>query len=263
VASFDEVIPPGQAGNVTAELDTQKLHGAVGRGITVYTNDPARPKWFLTVRATVVGGVIVLPSETVALHNRDERFRSRKLLVQRASGETDTLAIANLEAGAEWIEVGAERVEEFRRAADGVPPASPGDWIVTVSIADSAPYGSERTAVRFETGVARQPVIELPVIARVGPPVELSEQRLVLPRPGEDRVARRTVSLMVRPGLDPTALEVESEPEALEAELERSGRRGYKLHLAWTTTDTPAGTVTFKVGSERMSVAVEGERGPS
>ena len=83
MASFDEVIPPGEVGHIEATLDTKKLSGSVGRGITVYTDDPHSPKVFLTVRATVVGGVMVLPQEMIYLNSRARKQRPPMVLVRR------------------------------------------------------------------------------------------------------------------------------------------------------------------------------------
>ena len=88
MASFDEVIPPGKAGHVTAKLDTTKLHGAVGRGITVRTDDPAKPALFLTVRGEIVGGVTILPDEVLQLNNHTSGPTSGTVLVTRGAGET-------------------------------------------------------------------------------------------------------------------------------------------------------------------------------
>ena len=44
MASFDEVIPPGQVGRVTAKIDTKEFRGPVDRSITLFTDDPDQPQ---------------------------------------------------------------------------------------------------------------------------------------------------------------------------------------------------------------------------
>jgi len=53
VASFDAKIAPGGEGKVHAELDTTGFLGAIAKGITVLTNDPANPRLQLTIQAEV------------------------------------------------------------------------------------------------------------------------------------------------------------------------------------------------------------------
>ena len=88
MASYDEVIPPGKVGQVIATLDTHKLRGSVGRGITVYTDDPRDPSLLLTIRAEVVGGASVLPQESLFLSGAGPGAAPGFLLVQREPSET-------------------------------------------------------------------------------------------------------------------------------------------------------------------------------
>jgi hypothetical protein len=263
VASFDEVIPPGQVGFVNATLDTKKLHGSIGRGITVYTDDPVVPKLFLTVRAVVLGGVSILPYEMVTVSNRGPSNRAPKLLIRRESSETAELAIRDPEATVPWLSVAAERLEEPRPAGDGLPSGFPGDWMLFIELDETAPYGRYREQVRFKTGLGRQPDVSIPVVVDSRPPVQLSTERLVLESSEAGGVTRGTVLLTVRRGLDPKMLEVEARPETLEIELEPSGRRAYKVHVGWQGTDNPRGEITFRVGAESYSLPVFSSSDPS
>lgn len=259
MASFTEVIPPGQAGSVDAELDTKKLHGDVGRGITVYTNDPARPKVFLTIRAQVRGGVILIPHDELVLTNRDPAGLKRNFVVRRERSETGTLALDEVMVSAPWLDVTLTPVTKTSPRLANTPAAFAGDWVVTVAVGE-APYGRHSETLAFDTGLARQPRIEVPINAMILPPVNVSEDRIEL---SPDEAPTRTLLLTVRAGLDPAALEVESRPAALSANLERSGRRGYKLHVAWDSTEPPSGEITLSVGSEKIRLPVSMTGGPS
>jgi hypothetical protein len=61
VAQFDRTIAPGASGKVHAVLDTSTFGGAIAKGITVLTNDPARPRLELTVKAEVRPHLIADP----------------------------------------------------------------------------------------------------------------------------------------------------------------------------------------------------------
>jgi hypothetical protein len=263
VASYPEVIPPGQVGSIDAELDTQKLSGPVGRGISVQTNDPRRPKVFLTIHATVVGGVVLLPRPIVMMTNRSAAGFYRSVIVRPEQSDLGKLRVAETEMSVSWLSVIAEEIVEPTKMKDGAPQGIVGDWLISVILEDSAPYGRFTETLTFSTGLRRQPVVELPIVVTMIPPVSLSETRLVLPQVVDDQVPRRTILLTVRRGLDPAALEIESRPAALSAELERSGVRGYKVHVAWDSHDPPQGELTFRVGSEELSVPVFAQPGPS
>jgi len=260
VASFDEVIPPGKAGHVTAKLDTTKLHGAVGRGITVRTDDPAKPVLFLTVRGEIVGGVTILPDEVLQLNNHTSGPTSGTVLVTRGAGETETLAISDVKVSVPWLVVQAEELRAASPGGDGLPAAKPGDWRIHVAPGEGIPYGRQRAEVTFSTGLSRQREVVLPVMVFLEPPVRLSTERLSLPQ-GE--AASGTVLLTVRPGLDPASLEVEGRPSTLETSLEPAGPRGFKLHVSWHGSGEARGEILFRVGGESFSLPVYSGDGSS
>jgi len=262
VASFDEVIPPGEVGYIDAELDTKKLHGSVGRGITVYTDDPQSPKVLLTVRAMVVGGVLVLPREMISLNTAAGAQNAPGVLVRRDSSETGELEIGELTTSVSWLAATAEALVEPRPAADGLPPGKPGDWLVMVRAESSVPYGQHRETLRFKTGLERQSEVSIPVLVLRRAPVRLSAEQVEFPAASES-TSRQTVLLTVRRDLDPQDLRVETDPESLTVELEPSGRRGYKVHVSWQGEDRPHGAITFHVGQESYELPVVDPTDPS
>lgn len=263
MTSFDEVIPPGKAGNVTAKLDTTKLHGSVGRGITVRTDDPGSPSLFLTVRAEIVGGVTILPDEVLHVNNGSSGGTGGSVVITRGSGESGTLAIGNLRASVPWLTATAEPVTQLRPGGDGLPAARPGDWVIQVTPAAGTPYGRQRAELSFSTGLPRQSEVVLPVLVFLEPPVRLSMERLTLPKSGAGEAEPQTVLLTVRPGLDPAALEIEARPASLQARLEPSGPRGFKLYVSWQGAGEPHGEILFRVGAESFSLPVYSSDGSS
>ncbi len=61
VAEYDKVIAPGKVGKVHAEMDTVTFNGAIAKGVSVFTNDPATPELELTIRAKVEPYIAVKP----------------------------------------------------------------------------------------------------------------------------------------------------------------------------------------------------------
>lgn len=264
MASFDEVIPPGQVGHIDAQLDTHKLHGSVGRGLTVYTDDPQSPKVFLTVRATVVGGVVVLPRETISVRRLADHQVIPGVLIRRDVGETGRLEIGKVATSAPWLVATAERLTEAKPAEGGLPAGKPGDWLVTVRADPSTPYGQHRETLRIVTGLERQPEVTIPVLVLARAPVRLSADQVAFPPTAQQAgPERQTVLLTVRRDLDPSDLRVETDPELLRVELERSGQRGYKVHVSWLGDDRPHGAITFRVGQESYELPVVAPTDPS
>jgi hypothetical protein len=70
IKSYDEVIPPGETGNVAVSLDTDGYGGgAITRRVTIKTNDPEVPQLDLTVSGQVDKTYTIAP-EIVKLSGR-------------------------------------------------------------------------------------------------------------------------------------------------------------------------------------------------
>jgi hypothetical protein len=67
VASFDKVIPPGQEGKITFEIDGKRVHGAFSKSAAVQTNDPKHSQLTITLAGKIVPYIEVQPSTTVYL----------------------------------------------------------------------------------------------------------------------------------------------------------------------------------------------------
>jgi hypothetical protein len=61
VASFDKVIPPGQEGSITLEVEGEKVTGSWQKAATVHTNDPKHSRLTITLTGTVIKHVDIDP----------------------------------------------------------------------------------------------------------------------------------------------------------------------------------------------------------
>jgi hypothetical protein len=242
-------------GYIKATLHTEKLRGNVGRGITVQTDDPATPTLRLTIRAEVVGSVLVLPAESLMFNNVSPRQNRTRLLVRRDPTETGDLKVGDVEPSADWFSITATRLEQPLPASVGLPAGQPGDWLLEGELAGNPSYGVTRAEFSFTTGLARQPTMSLPVLANLRPPVHLASEPIELTSAGGE-VPEATVLFSIRSGLDPEELRIESEPEALEVQVEQAGRRFYKAQLRWAGGEFGGGTVVFSLGEESYRVPV-------
>jgi len=244
-------------GYLKATLDTKKLRGNVGRGITVYTNDPARPKVFLTVRANILASVQILPHHTVHLTNRRAGAEKTRLLVRKDPTEQGTLVLSHVEASAPWLAVSTTKLENPLPVLEGLPQAFSGDWLVELSLAGRPEYGRSQQELHFNTALTREPRVKVAVVVNLQPPVVVAPDRLQLAVAPDGRTAEGSVSLSVRPGLDPETLTAQARPAALSVELERTRSRFFKAHVRWNGEGPADGTVTFRIGEESLELPVD------
>jgi hypothetical protein len=257
LVDFDEAIPPGQVGHVRARLVTAELAGPVTQGIVVRTNDPDHGRVLLTLKAEVIGSVVLLPQPVMFLRERAGLPPAARVLIRQESSEPGTLAIEGVSTSVPWLTAGVERLDAPRPRGGGLPPGRSGDWVLEVRFRGDEPrYGPVRESVRFRTGLARQPEVVLEVESNLEPPVHLSARKLVLAPAGEGR-ARGTLYASVQSGLDPAALSVEAEPAGLEVKLDPATERMFRVEVGWAGERLSGASMTFRIDGHSLSIPVE------
>jgi hypothetical protein len=260
VASFDEAIPPGQAGKVTASVRTDGLAGVVNKVVTVQTNDPARPTFTLTLKATIVASVNFFPSRTLFLSVGQAAENAVRAIIRKDDTETGTLAITDLTPSVPWISATARKVEEAGAAAVGLPPSMPGDYLLEARLTGQAPAVPTPVEIRFKTGLPREPETAVQVTVRVLPELMLSTPQVVLPSPTQEAPVSGSVFLTVRRDLDPAGLQVTVEPLPFKVETAPSGDHRFALQISWkedAAGNAPRdGRVTAVLGTARASAMV-------
>jgi hypothetical protein len=244
---------------LTVTLRTEKLKGKVGKGISVYSNDPDTPTLRLAVRATIWGSVVVLPREYIAIGGKQTRRGTSKVLVRQDPTESGELKISGLRASLPWLAAEAQKLDAKRPPSDGLPLGLPGDYLLEVKIAEPPENRASRIRanVTFKTGLERQPEVSIPVTVDLRPPVSLSAGKLLLDSPAEGEVTEKTVLVTVRPGLDPNRLKAAAHPESLKVELKPAGPRQFKAHVYWDGRALEEGFVTFSIGGESHGLPVQ------
>ncbi len=260
MASFDEVILPGQAGKVTAAVRTEGLAGAVSKVVTVTTDDPGRPTFSLTLRATIVASVDFFPSKMLFVAAGSPEGEPGRLLVRKSASEHGNLAISELASNAAWLKVSARKVEAPEPADGGLPPAMAADWVIEAKVDGKPPSARGTAVVKFKTGLQREPEVSFPVTLSVLPPLTFSTAMLYIPNPAvPGEPGRGTAFIQVRPGLDASGLTVETTPSAFGAVLERMGPHRYRVGVTWTPADAAApreGALIAKLGAVSVSMGV-------
>ena len=233
--------------------------GALSKPVTVTTNDPALPNVGLTIQAQVQGSVLLLP--TAALSFATFTDRPGRLLVRKDPTETGTLAIASATATLEWLAVTARKVAEGEAAIEGVPQPQPGDWLLEVRPKTMPTPGSYNGTLSFDTGLPREPRVTVPLMTFVRPPMTVNPAEALL-RAGAETV----VLVALRPDVDAEALKATASPAGLEATLERSAQRTFRLHVAWKGDPAAmpaAGSVRLESGKASVEIPVRFQATPA
>jgi len=254
IATYDELIPPGGVGYVTATLLTETLNGQVGQGISLATNDPTSPSITLVVRAEVVTAVRILPERAIVLRNQPGEMSARRVIRRQVSSGHGFFSIAGLKTSAPWVVAGARKVREAAPASEGLPAVTPGDWILEVLLDGQPVYGHRSEQVEFKTGLARQPLVRLEVRTELLAPVQVAVDRLFLQPGGEE--AAETLSIVVREGLDPSALVVDALPDGLTVQLESGAGQLLTARVRWQGGRLEKGQLVFHIAGERFELPV-------
>lgn len=260
MASFDEVVPPGKAGNIKASLHTGNYKGSIGKSITVTHDDPTQGPITVNLLVKIVGSVDVLPFPALQLGRRRRGFETpAKLIIRKDPTEQGALAVEGLVASTSWLKVSARKVSSEEPAVEGLPAALPGDVVVSV-LAQGAPVGTSVESISFQTGLTREPKVTVPVTVNVQPLLTLQPSDLILnPAPGTAGGATGQVLAALREDLDPKTVTVSSDAKAFAVRLEPPGEPAFRIIVDWDgkgknpPTET---TVHIRVGSETVNLPV-------
>lgn len=262
MASFDEAIPPGQAGKVRATMRTDHFQGQVNRAISLRTNDPEHPSAVLKLQVMVVGSVVLLPQPEMVIGSGMSRSQRPRVIVRKDLRERGDLVISDLRASQPWLGVKAHRVETPEPAHEGLPPAAKGDWILEVAFDGKPPSGVRREKVTFKTGLSVEKEVTVPVLVTVLPNITVRPRRLTLKHVAGSEGVEGSILAVVKKGLDADALVVKAVPESIHLNVDRTGPRQFRVRVSVPGGGPPGfdeGHVTLKVDDESVDVAVHVE----
>jgi hypothetical protein len=260
VASFDEVVPPGKAGNIKASIHTANYKGPIAKAITVTSDDPTQGTIGISVLAKIVGSVEILPFPALQLGRTRRGFDTpAKLLVRKDATEQGTLVVEGLAASTPWLKVTSRKISADEPAVEGLPAAVPGDVMLSVQ-ATAAPAGTSVVNVTFKTGLTREPQVSIPVTVTVQPVVTLQPNDLILnPDPNVASGATGQVLVAVREDVDPKTVKVVSDAPAFVVRADPPGERAFRLIVDWSGKGKSPATSTFlhvRAGTESVDLPV-------
>jgi hypothetical protein len=260
VASFDEVVPPGQAGTIKASIHTQNYKGSIGKAITVTHDDKSQGPISVSVLAKIVGSVDVLPFPALQIGRRPRGFDTpARLIVRKDPTEEAVLAIDDLVSSVSWLKVTSRKVEADEPAVEGLPAAKPGDVVLSIQ-AIAAPIGTNVESVSFKTGLSREPKVTIPVTVNVQPLVTLQPNDLILnPNPDNPQIATGQVLAALRDDLDPKTVSVTSESKAFVVHVDPPEAKAFRVTVDWSGKGKHAATestIKIHIGKETVNVPV-------
>ena len=216
-------------GKIDVTLKTKGLRGKVGRRVTLTTNDPEREKSFLTVQANITGSIVMLPSAKMSVGSGRGRNQINRMIVRKDPTEEGELVVSDFGTDQEWLLLTVHRVETEEPGTGGFPTVHPGDWILEIALDESAPEGHTRANVGFSTGLPREPEVKVPVQVSVLAPVAIRPKSLFVSPAASGEGLQGEVIAVVRAGLNPEELEIESTSEVVKLEKEKSGPRHFRV----------------------------------
>ncbi len=157
MASFDKVIPPGQEGKITFEIDGEKVKsGQFNKTATVHTNDPKHPTLTIALAGKVIPYVEVQPSAQIYLSGMYGEAVSKELIVS-SNDRTKNFKVTGLSSNID---------DKITYAF--APEAEPGRFKVTVWKNPKLPTLNTWGSLYIETNSEHSPkkVIQVSVATR-------------------------------------------------------------------------------------------------
>jgi hypothetical protein len=169
VAEFDKVVKPGQTGKVHAVVDTSTFSGAIAKGISVFTNDPAAPQIELTLRAKIEPYISVKPGY------------ARYITVQGEPQEGHIVQSLWAPDGSAWDVTSVDSPYPFlkvtfreARPEERVPDAKGKQWQVDMNLANDAKVGPLSDYVTVHTSHPKQKLVQIPISGFVRPVIAVT-----------------------------------------------------------------------------------------
>lgn len=165
VANYDDVIPPGGSGTITATLDTTTVRGGASKSISVFTNDPENPQLQLTLMVKVVDYLLFNPGFVRFIKGHGYGMGEVEQFFY--SPDFEGLKVEKVVSPFPYLDVTVrEASDKERRSEAGEGP----QYIFTLKMKyDDAPVGPLNGEVEVYTNHPRQEIGRLPVSGFVRP----------------------------------------------------------------------------------------------
>ncbi len=170
VAEYDKVIPPGGSGKIRTELDTSNMiAGGTAKTVSVFTNDPANPRFELTLMAKVENYLVFNPG--FARYTRGHGFEPGVVTQLFYSPDFGELVISKVESPWPFLKVEQREAKQEELRSEGKGK----EFVFTLTLDyEAAPVGVLNGTVLVHTNHPKQPIGRLPVSGFVRPRVAIT-----------------------------------------------------------------------------------------
>lgn len=234
MAEYDQVIPPGQAGKISATLNTKKYRGRLNKSIMVSTNDPSQEKVTLYMRCSVLG-VKVLPVARAYFY--------------KTSGESQTKELEMATIGEGPITIYARPsnpniVVRLEKLVNTAKPLNKSEYWkqykLYITIPENFPEGRFAETVTLVTDSEYHSTIKIPVTGQVTPTVVVSPTSVRMRTAQGGNFPEKNIKVTKKRGNGFKISKVITDPKTLKSQLSET-RKGKQYSITLTWTD-----VTFK-----------------
>lgn len=170
VADYDKVIAPGQTGKVRVSVDTTTFNGAIAKGVTVFTNDPATPQMELTIRAQVEPFIKAKPGYARFITVQGET-KEGTIVQTLWTPDKSPMNIVKVDSPYPFLKVEyheAKPEERLKEISDQQ------QWKVEMHLSNEAPVGPLTETVKVYTDNPKQKLVQIPVSGFVRPIVAVT-----------------------------------------------------------------------------------------
>lgn len=167
VSEYDKVIKPGGEGKIALTVDTKSFQGATSKTALVLTNDPAMPQTTLYVMAFVKPYVDVLPYGFFRIQALTGETATSELVL---ASDEPTFAPTKVEAPYKFLKTALTEVPEKERVAG----KGAKQYKLALTAPADAPEGLLSGYVKLQTGVPKQPEMEISISGYIKPTVTIT-----------------------------------------------------------------------------------------
>lgn len=181
MTEFDKVIPPGREGKVLASINTDHFKGPVTKTVTVTTNDPAKSRFVLEIKANITVPIDVQPMDSVSLTAKLGEVKTQELTLKAMDGKPfDIVSVKDVPGITAKIEPVVEAGAKAPAAKAGTIAAGSATYKLTISTKADAPVGRSFQALEVATSHPKVPSLRINVSLLVQGEVEVVPERVYL-----------------------------------------------------------------------------------
>lgn len=243
VADYDEVIAPGDTGEVVVTLKPQGYSGPLARSVRVYTNDAGNPYIELVVKAIIAPSVYMTPGYARLVGLVGEPVEPARQLLW--APDVEDFQVTSATTSLPFVEVEARPATAEEAAEEG----SGKQWVIETRLGEDVPDGIFEDTIVIATNHPRRPQVDLPLFGQVHAPVRSVPASIEL----GSHPAGQEIEASVRLATLDEDLEVEYGQAVLAADAPGSIETSYEVENETTylvivfQDDWPAGPIDTEI----------------